>query len=119
MVRDQSFHRKCLKRHVCREKQEDREPQMVQTYHQTPKMNQATVEPSSVMRDSGAVRCLGNLQRPEKSSILLQIKSRASNTFSVSLPTNSIHFPGTTETRMSAQVLSITTGMKKAVLRNT
>ena len=34
-----------IKRPVCRENQEVQQPQMVEKYHRTPKMNQATVEP--------------------------------------------------------------------------
>ena len=101
-------------------KQKVQQPQMEETYHQTPKMNQATVETSSVLRDCRAALCLGNLQHPENSGVVLQIKSRASsNTFSVSLPTNNLNFPGTTETRMNAQILCITTGMTQAVSHNT
>ena len=81
---------------------EVQQPQMVEKYHRTPKMNQATVEPSSALRDSRAVLCLGNLQRPEKFQHTLQVKSRASNSFSVSFPINSINSPGTMETRMNA-----------------
>ena len=57
------------------EKPEVSQPQMVQTYHRTPKMNQAIVEPPSVLRDSRGTRCLGNLQHPGNANIILSVKS--------------------------------------------
>ena len=76
---------------------------MGQTNHETPMTNRATVEPSSVLRDSRATIYPVNRQHLEK------CRYGSSNQIVLSL---SINFPGTTETRIIAQAPCVKTGMK-------
>ena len=113
MVRDPGnrFHGTCLIRHIRRENQQVPKSPMGQTNHETPKTNQATVEPSGVLRDFLATLCRESLQHPKMSNVILQVQ--------IVLPTLSAclcQSAGTTETRMTAQAPCIKTGRKQACL---